>query len=305
MIFEGTEKKVEIVASCNGKSLRSFGKDFWEKIVACAHAQILSCYSNTMMDSYLLSESSLFVLDDRIVMITCGKTTLARAMIGFIDEVSDSNIEYLIYERKNENFPHLQPTSFEDDIRELSGRICGESVYFGEKNEHYLSLFHMSKNYIPPPNDTTIEILMYDIAPQLRQSFQQKKIADLDLSSVFPGYSIDDHIFSPFGYSLNAIRERCYYTIHVTPEEHGSYASFESNICFTGIDVNGLVENVVMKFSPERFDIILFDRIDTPGTAICLPGYSVFLTDGKNIGSSYNVQFLHYRKINRALVGLD
>jgi S-adenosylmethionine decarboxylase len=297
MIFEGTEKKVEIIVSDRGESLRSLGHGFWKEIVSSAQATVLSTLTNERMDAYLLSESSLFVLDDRMVMITCGKTNLAHATGAFIDKIGAQRVSYLVYERKNENFPHLQPTSFEDDIREIESRIPGTTTFFGEKNEHYLSLFASTRDYTPVANDTTVEILMYDLAPGVRQSFQGQQIPQLELADILPGYTIDDHIFTPCGYSLNALRDACYYTIHITPEEHGSYASFESNICVSAIDMEDLVRSVANRFSPDRFDLVVFDCPDTAENKIRLPDYSMFIADCKNIGSSYNVQFLHFRKI--------
>jgi S-adenosylmethionine decarboxylase len=264
MIFEGTEKKVEIIISNRGKSLREYGREFWTNIVKNAQASVLSISSTTKIDAYLLSESSLFVADDRMVMITCGKTNLAHATGTFIDEIGASNVRYLVYERKNENFPHLQPTSFEDDIEEIKRKIPGTPSYFGEKNEHYLSLFASNLEFTPPANDTTVEILMYDIAPQVRQTFLGQGIPHPELANLLPGYSIDDHVFSPCGYSLNALRESCYYTIHVTPEEHGSYASFESNICIPSIDIERLTQSVVACFLPEKFDLVVFDVPHAP-----------------------------------------
>ena len=39
-----------------------------------------------------------------------------------------------------------------------------------------------------------------------------------------------DVLFEPCGYSLNAMKGDTYYTMHVTPEEDFSYASFETNL---------------------------------------------------------------------------
>lgn len=46
---------------------------------------------------------------------------------------------------------------------------------------------------------------------------------------LLPGVSIDAWCFEPCGYSLNGHRECYYYTMHITPEAHMSFASFETN----------------------------------------------------------------------------
>jgi S-adenosylmethionine decarboxylase len=296
MIFEGTEKKLEVIVSDKSATLRGLGTDFWDEIVRMARAAVISARSDELVDSYLLSESSLFVYDHRMIMITCGKTNLANATAAFIDRVGAASVSYLVYERKNENFPHLQPTSFEDDIREIESRVPGYTTFFGEKNEHYLSLFSSAVDFIPQENDTTVEILMYDLDPAVRQSFQGGKMQRQELTEVFPGYAIDDHAFYPCGYSLNALKGPCYYTIHVTPEEHGSYASFETNIDLSTASVARLADSVTRRFLPDRFDLIVFDSPGSPANGVSLPDYAQVLSDTKIIGSSYNVEFSHFKR---------
>ena len=72
MFFEGSEKKIQVVVTEAHKGLRKRPKDFSRELVHNCNATILSELSNNYCDSYLLSESSLFVWDDRILMITCG-----------------------------------------------------------------------------------------------------------------------------------------------------------------------------------------------------------------------------------------
>ena len=50
------------------------------------------------------------------------------------------------------------------------------------------------------------------------------------LAGLFPQAQLDSFLFTPCGYSANALQEGNYYTIHVTPEPVCSYASFETNI---------------------------------------------------------------------------
>ena len=49
------------------------------------------------------------------------------------------------------------------------------------------------------------------------------------IGSLLPNVTIDDWAFAPCGYSMNGLRDGFYYTIHITPEDVYSYASFETN----------------------------------------------------------------------------
>ena len=51
---------------------------------------------------------------------------------------------------------------------------------------------------------------------------ENRAAAVTPLDAIFPGFQINDYLFQPCGYSLNAIRGSENYTIHVTPEEVGS-----------------------------------------------------------------------------------
>lgn len=56
-------------------------------------------------------------------------------------------------------------------------------------------------------------------------------------------------MFSPCGYSMNGILDDAYWTIHITPESHCSYASFETNL--RGESYNALVKAVLDIFRPQ------------------------------------------------------
>src|SRR5690242_19161328 len=96
MFFEGPEKKVEIALAPGQPSLRARGLDYWKDIVARSRAQILSSVSNDQMDAHLLSESSLFVTDTWLTMITCGRTDLVAAVEKLCADIGTSNFQYLI-----------------------------------------------------------------------------------------------------------------------------------------------------------------------------------------------------------------
>ncbi|MEZ4871906.1 MAG: hypothetical protein R2827_06610 [Bdellovibrionales bacterium] len=99
---------------------------------------------------------------------------------------------------------------------------------------------------------------------------QARKLTQVD--QIFEGFEIDDYLFQPCGYSLNALRGSEYYTIHVTPQDVGAYVSFETNV---RIDQNYLpvLKRVIEVFQPSAFDVIVFrtqnqEFLDVPGYSL-------------------------------------
>ncbi|CAG2122815.1 unnamed protein product, partial [Medioppia subpectinata] len=98
----------------------------WDSLLSFVNCKIISFKRNEHLDAYVLSESSLFVSKNRIIIKTCGSTTLLRClepllylvkqMAGF-DEVVD-----IFYSRKNFMRPELQDDShrtFENEVEAL------------------------------------------------------------------------------------------------------------------------------------------------------------------------------------------
>ena len=90
--------------------------------------------------------------------------------------------------------------------------------------------------------------------------------------SKFPGSRIDAYLFTPCGFSANAVvpapdskKGTHYFTVHVTPEPNCSYASFETNVpaLQSGRDTAEVVSNVVDIFKPGRFSVTLFEAKTT------------------------------------------
>lgn len=295
--FEGPEKKVELVVTAERANLRQLGDDFWQRIVRSARAEVLSKTSTEHLDALLLSESSLFVYDDHITMITCGRTTLVDAVLQVIDEVGAENVALLVYERKNEHFPEHQLSSFYDDARRLAQVIPGEAVRFGDEHDHRIFVFHSSRPYASGSADTTLEVLMHGIDADRARVFHfgddppSRFAADAGLDALLPGFQIDEHAFSPAGYSLNAVRDGLYYTIHVTPEAVGSYVSFETNFDFRERP-NEIVARVVEWFSPDSFDVLSFcpqgGRLELE-----IPGFALRKRVREQL-CSYDIDFYHY-----------
>jgi len=298
--FEGAEKKVELVLSDGGPSLRSFGRDYWQRVVEAANAQILSCISNSDCEAYLLSESSLFVFDRKLLMITCGATRLIDAIDLMLQSIPPEQIEFFVFERKNEVLPHAQSSGFYEDAVALGRLLPGEAYRFGHEDEHHVYLYHHGRDFAGVSDDVTLELLMYGLPASVAELFDQRNGTEAvtarraeKLHGLLPKVEIDEHLFDPSGYSLNGLRGQQYTTIHVTPQEHGSYASFETND-LSGGDRSSLVRSVLDLFQPRAFDLVLFDHSAQP----------VSLADGyvqrahvlSQLASGYHVRFTSFSK---------
>ena len=275
--FEGPEKKLELVVTPDFRSLRSLGDQVWERVAASAGARVLSVLRNGECDAYLLSESSLFVYDDWFVMITCGQTTLVDAFATVLRYIPIDAIAFLVYERKNEHYPEHQPTTFYDDAHRLQALVPGRAVRFGDEHGHYIQMFHTTRPFVPETTDPTLEVLMHAIDRDIADRFTAGQTsaggdmaASLGIDAILPGFITSEHVFEPAGYSLNALKDAEYYTIHVTPEDAGSYVSFETNHDFRG-RLSELVGAIVELFRPRAFDLLVFLPDAEPKLSV--PGY--------------------------------
>jgi S-adenosylmethionine decarboxylase len=261
-----------------------------------ANAEVLSELSNEECDAYLLSESSLFVWHDRFLMLTCGTTTLVEAALYFIAEKGVSDIDFLCYQRKNEYHSQLQKTSLDEDLRRLREQLPMRAFQLGYLDSHHHYLAHYDKPYEPNPEDKTCELLMYhiegEVADYLRSEGQsceeiRKKLA---LDVILEGFELDDFVFSPCGYSINAIRGSEYATIHVTPEPHSSYVSFETNLDLGGSHFF-IVKTLLEILKPRTWDSVSFNGAPA-GIDEMHAGYSAACELSLDCG--YQVQFCHH-----------
>lgn len=281
MFFEGPEKKLELHVAPGGPDLRALGRPFWADIVARSQAQILSSIHTDACDAYLLSESSLFVHREQVTMITCGRTRLIDAIEAILDRVGDDAVAFLTYERKNEHFPEAQATTFIDDARRLRDRVGGQAWRLGSPDTHRVDLFHTDRPFDPPPDDVTIEILMHGIGDGVVHA-EARRLID--------GFEVDDFHFEPEGYSLNALHGRDFFTVHVTPQVHCPYVSFETN-WHPGPDATPLVQRVVELYQPASFDVVMFGAGGLP--RLDLGAFGLRERMAHRIGG-YDVSFAHY-----------
>ena len=86
--FEGPEKTLEVCFTPgigDPRGCRALERAAIDIILAQARCEILSKTSNAHLDAYVLSESSLFVYPHKIVIKTCGRTTLLRCLPGLVE----------------------------------------------------------------------------------------------------------------------------------------------------------------------------------------------------------------------------
>lgn len=295
MFFEGSEKKFEVIVGPQAGSLRERDRKFWESVVKCSNAEIIGELKSTSCTAYLLSESSLFVWDDRITMITCGETTLVNAAEYFIREVGEQHTEMLVFQRKNEFQSQLQKSSFFDDEERLQKLMSGRSFCFGYRHEHHNLLFASNKLFRPQEEETTLELLMYDIDPKLLEvlvdpeTCQQSTRKVLELESILSDFELNDFCFEPFGYSLNALCGETYATIHITPQKQSSYISYETNA--PRKQAQEMLAHFLKVLRPGTFDLIHFNG---PIENQVPENYVLRTSTKKTLDCGYEVAFFHY-----------
>jgi len=333
--FEGAEKLLEIVfkSDCpaNAQSdnqdgrggLRCVDREVWSNLLKLVNCEIVSTLCNECMDSYVLSESSLFVYPRKMVLKTCGTTTLLNAVTPFLElarQYGLVEIENVFYSRKCFIEPERQIKphgNFEDEVKELK-RIFKNGVSFvlgPMDNDHwYLFMAGEAIKHIESPEtqsilpDHTLEILMHDLDPRaMRHFYRNEKFVSTRASSkasgildLIPEAAVDDLVFDPCGYSSNGIVDDSYFTIHVTPQPECSFASFETNVPYE--QYTSLINKVIRVFCPSRFTVTLL----TSETAICgkssqgfnpkkIHGFAQTHNSFTQFGS-YNLTFAHFTK---------
>lgn len=298
MFFEGSEKKAEIIIDSSKFSLlRDLDEAFWAQMVSRCDAQILSSVVNDKCKAFLLSESSLFVWEDRLVILTCGQTRLVMAVDYFLTNVDKSIVLQTVYQRKNEHLAYAQHTSFLDDTQVLDKHMSSQVYLFGDMHGHHQYLHHLDNDYKADVSDKTYELLVYQISDEASKMLTTEGLSKevirgfFRLNEIIPGFAIDDFVFEPFGYSLNAIKDDYYFTIHVTPQSISSYVSFESNLNL--IDMLGHILSVL---SPLSFDLVSYNELEFQQQAASQVPHNFVckrIVEG-DLKNGYRVNFANY-----------
>ena len=308
--FEGPEKRLKIVLSSPLPKWRSNDDGHWDRVVNAGKAHIISRISTEALDAYLLSESSLFVWDDRMLMITCGRTTPIAALDVLLTYFDPSTVANFHYERSNFIFPGEQPSNFEEEITPVLARFPGSHQKLGSAQKDHVHIFCAApdgrSNFGVVP-DASLQILMHDLDSSMMDAFcaGPSKRPDLvgkrsNLDRIYPEMQTDSHLFSPYGYSLNGLGGSNYCTVHVTPQREGSYASFETSIVEE--DYRRTMGSVLSAFRPERFSLV--HRINSsdpsslwnPEGIRSVSGYHMTKRDDFQSDWGYRVSFMNWAR---------
>jgi S-adenosylmethionine decarboxylase len=291
--FEGAEKCLEVwfapvvlPNTAERQGLFRIQRSDWDDMLKLVKCTVIGYSSNSHLDSYLLSESSMFVSPYRLVLKTCGTTTLLMCLDKLVElsrSVGLATVDQLFYNRNCFKFPeyqHFPHTNWDDEVTHLEKNFPGGSAYVvGKTNSAHWYVYLWGEgraNRIHEcleSKDYTIEILMTGLHPDNEGLFTKEKGVLEDgklqitqsLYNLYDNITIDDFMFDPCGYSCNGYTHKGsnYFTVHVTPEDHCSYASFESNIPPSETRTHKqLVLDVVKIFRPSEFTVCLFAEKD-------------------------------------------
>jgi len=274
--FEGPEKKLEIdfrQTSCP-VGLRVISQPKWQKLLTLVKCTILSRTRNEHFDAYVLSESSLFVYPYKVILKTCGTTTLLRCVPKLLEMAEELGFahEFVFFSRKNFNFPEHQAyphSGFDVEVDFLNSIFPNGNAYeFGSPNSNdkwFLYIADNTNNTSKEANqDQTFEVIMCDLDPEAMKPFfkttdftsAKSVTVKTGIAELIPGSVTDEFMFDPCGYSVNGLRGDVYFTIHVTPEPEFSFVSFDSNVPL--VCYKELLNKVLDIFRPGRCVVLLF-----------------------------------------------
>lgn len=258
--FEGFEKRLEITflepplfKDPQSLGLRALTRAQIDFILEPACCTIVSQLSNSELDSYVLSESSLFIYSYKIIIKTCGTTKLLSSIPPIL-RLADSlslGVSTVKYSRGTFIFPDAQPAphrNFAEEVAALNqffGEFNPKAFVMGDpavpsRNWHIYSASKSPQRWIKidRTDQIDLEICMTGLSKDKaavffkETGFSAKEMTKLSgINNIVQGHVICDFDFDPCGYSMNGIEGPAYSTVHVTPEEGFSYASYEAGGC--------------------------------------------------------------------------
>ncbi|KAK9271778.1 hypothetical protein L1049_002142 [Liquidambar formosana] len=282
--FEGYEKRLEvsffepgIFSDPEGRGLRSLSKIQLDEILKPAECTIVSSMSNDHVDSYVLSESSLFVFPYKIIIKTCGTTKLLFSIPAILQLANTLSlaVRSVRYTRGSFTFPGAQPfphRSFSEEVAVLDnyfGKLGygSEAYVMGSPDKMQKWHVYSASAELASHSDPvyTLEMCMTGLDRKRASVFYKTHNSSAavmtevsGIRKILPDSEICDFEFDPCGYSMNSIEGDAISTIHVTPEDGFSYASFEAmGYNLEVVNLTQLLGRVLACFEPTEFSLAL------------------------------------------------
>lgn len=282
--FEGFEKRLEVeffvpsmLVDPDGRGLRNLSRSQLDELLRPAACTIVSQLSNKHFDSYVLSESSLFVYPYKIILKTCGTTKLLKSIPVLLKLAAEFSLEVRScrYSRGAYIFPQEQQSpqgSFFEEVSFLDKYFGdlgsgGQAYVLGTSRDHKWHIYAASALPDSPGNRSlyTLEMCMTKLDREKAAKFYKSSCdtatemtTSTGISKLLPKSQICDFVFDPCGYSMNGVEGTSLSTIHVTPEEGFSYASFEAmGYDSEDVDLPALMDDVLACFQPAIFSVAL------------------------------------------------
>lgn len=195
--FEGPEKTLRVFFKKPTKpqsetalpGLLDIPRSEWEAMLDRVKCKVLSVLIHPKVHAYVLSESSLFVYADHIILKTCGTTTLLEGLPAILEIVEkfydlvgleDPVVESSLYSRRSFFKPEQQPrphSRWEDEVDSLKQAFPDPRVacYFGTNRDERWHFFSHANQYASNRRltDGWIELMMTGIDTELAGRFHQ------------------------------------------------------------------------------------------------------------------------------------
>lgn len=292
--FEGFEKRIEISFSESpifkdpqGLGLRALTRSQINSILEPACCTIVSSLSNNELDSYVLSESSLFVYPFKIVLKTCGTTRLLLSIKPILDLAASLSlsVQAVKYSRGTFLFPnhqHAPHTNFSDEVAVLNDyftpHLQSRAYVIGAPPNRHWHVYSACRGDVATSAlmgglSLTVEMCMTGMDRDRARVFFKEwgggKMTEMSrVEEIIPGHVICGFEFEPCGYSMNGIEGGAFSTVHVTPEDGFSYASYEAEgLDPESIGFKTLVNRALRCFGPTEFSVAVTCKAGAEGWA--------------------------------------
>lgn len=312
--FEGPEKTLMMKFSSiylPSGSLRSLSHESWRDVMQQMGIEILSKVESLPKNTsskaghveggctaYLLSESSLFVYDDRVVFKTCGLSSPLRGVRQFLEVArgkaasAEEGLEQVLYShpayfrQQEQSSPHRTWEEERSFLKHLFP--SGIDTRLGTP-EHGVDLFAATFALGSSSTWFASEVYITDLehATALSTFSSESKSTNTAFWRAAHAEQIDEFYFEPSGYSANILRGSSYATMHASPQASVSYVSHATNSVMSPEELKQMVDQTLRLTPGKHVGVFLFAFSPSPLSAVA--NNSAFVADGYARNGAWSV----------------